>query len=60
MRPVSGYVPSVRPVDNPNNRFLPTAVEWEPGEAPLAALHIHEERAKTIISRNASPDVGFA
>jgi DNA repair photolyase len=50
----------VRTVDNPNNRFLPTAVEWDPGEAPLAGLHIHEERAKSIISRNDSPDIAFA
>jgi DNA repair photolyase len=49
----------VRSVDNPNNRFLPSSVEWEAGEAPLAALHIHEERAKTIISRNDSPDIAF-
>jgi DNA repair photolyase len=50
----------VRSVDNPNNRFLPTAVEWEPGEAPLAALHVHEEQAKSILSRNDSPDIAFA
>ena len=50
----------MRSVDNPNNRFLPSAVEWDPGEAPLAALHVHEERAKSILSRNDSPDIAFA
>ena len=53
------YGPSVRPVDNPKNRFVPSAVEWDPGEAPLASLHIHEEHAKSILSRNESPDLPF-
>jgi DNA repair photolyase len=50
----------VRTVDNPQNRFLPTTVEWDEGEAPLASLHIHEERAKSVLSRNKSPDLAFA
>src|SRR5690348_13255539 len=36
---------SMRKVENPQNRFLPTSVEWDDGEAPLASLHVHEERA---------------
>lgn len=50
----------MRKVENPQNRFLPTSVEWDDGEAPLASLHVHEERAKSILSRNKSPDLAFA
>jgi DNA repair photolyase len=49
----------MRDVDNPQNRFETTHVEWDPGEAPLAALHVHEEHAKSILSRNDSPDLPF-
>jgi DNA repair photolyase len=49
----------MREVDNPKNRFVPANIEWEPGEAPLAALHVHEERAKSILSANDSPDLPF-
>ena len=49
----------MRDVDNPPNRFEPAHVEWDPGEAPLAALHVHEERAKSIVSANDSPDLPF-
>ena len=34
-------------------------VAWDDGEAPLASLHVHEERAKTIVSENKSPDLSF-
>jgi DNA repair photolyase len=49
----------MRSVDNPKNRFEPAEIEWEDGEAPLALLHVHEERCKTILSENDSPDLGF-
>jgi DNA repair photolyase len=49
----------MRDVDNPQNRFETTRVEWDPGEAPLAALHVHEEHAKSILSRNDIPDLPF-
>jgi DNA repair photolyase len=49
----------MRTVDNPRNRFEPAAIEWEEGEAPLALLSVHEERCKTILSENDSPDIGF-
>lgn len=47
-----------RTVHNPPNRFSSTEVEYE-GEAPLAGLTPIEERAKSILSQNDSPDVGF-
>ena len=49
----------MRSVENPKNRFEPAEIEWEDGEAPLALLHVHEERSKTILSENDSPDLGF-
>jgi DNA repair photolyase len=45
-------------IKNPPNRFRTTEVEWDE-EAPLSALEIFEETAKSIITRNQSPDVGF-
>jgi DNA repair photolyase len=49
----------MRSVDNPKNRFESHEIAWEDGEAPLCKLHIHEERAKTILSENRSPDLPF-
>jgi DNA repair photolyase len=49
----------VRNVENPKNRFESREVAWDDGEAPLASLHVHEERPKTIVSENKSPDLGF-
>lgn len=45
-------------VQNPPNPFESAHVEWE-GPPPDAALEVFEERAKSIVSENASPDVGF-
>jgi len=53
------YVRSVpRKRSNPPNRFETAYVEWE-GAPPPADLHLHEEQAKSALSRNESPDVGF-
>jgi DNA repair photolyase len=46
------------PIRNPKNRFAATEIVWE-GEAPLAELVPIEERARSILSENRSPDVGF-
>lgn len=46
----------VRPVDNPPNPWHATHIEWE-GEAPDAKLELFEERARSILSENDSPDV---
>lgn len=50
----------------PANRFQPTRVEMDPESGPAinpsdaqAKTRLHTERARTIISRNRSPDVGF-
>jgi DNA repair photolyase len=47
-----------RPRDNPPNRFEAAHIEWE-GEPPPADLCVHEERAKSALSENKSPDIGF-
>lgn len=47
-----------RPVHNPPNPWLATDVDWE-GEPPPAELHVYEERAKSAITTNKSPDIGF-
>ena len=47
-----------RPVSNPPNPWASTAVEWlEP--PPPARLEVFEETAKSILSKNDSPDVPF-
>jgi DNA repair photolyase len=48
----------MRRVDNPKNRFEPQVLEWI-DQAPFAGLEIHEERAKSILSANDSPDIPF-
>ena len=49
---------SMRPVENPPNPWQSTEVEWL-GEPPDARLTVFEETAKSILSENRSPDVGF-
>ncbi|WP_312234699.1 PA0069 family radical SAM protein, partial [Stutzerimonas nitrititolerans] len=49
---------------NPHNRFAPTRSEayddgWEQEVPPTRATEVRSETAKTIITRNQSPDVGF-
>lgn len=46
------------PLANPPNRFEQAYVEWT-GEPPPADLRVHEEEAKSALSENQSPDVGF-
>lgn len=47
-----------RPVANPPNPWASTHVEYL-GEPPPAALEVFEERARTIIASNESPDIPF-
>lgn len=49
----------MRRVSNPPSPYTPTHVEWADGQAPLAGLKIHEERARSIVSENGSPDLPF-
>ena len=50
---------------NPHNRFAPTRSQveddgWFQAETPpCRATEVRAERAKTVITRNQSPDVGF-
>jgi DNA repair photolyase len=48
----------VRRVSNPPNPWDTVHAEWL-GEPPAAELEVFEEEAKSIISENESPDVGF-
>jgi len=50
MRPV--------PISNPPNPWSTTFVEYLEG-APEIKLDVYEDRTRTILSRNDSPDVGF-
>lgn len=46
----------LRTVSNPASRFDPTVLEWE--QPPdLAKLQVFEDRTKSILSRNDSPDL---
>jgi DNA repair photolyase len=47
-----------RPVSNPPNPWSSTTVEWL-DEPPAAALVVYEEDARSLISRNDSPDLPF-
>lgn len=47
-----------RPVSNPPNPWLSTSVEYL-GPPPDARLEVYEERARTVLSKNSSPDVPF-
>jgi DNA repair photolyase len=47
-----------RPVDNPPNPWSSTHVEWLE-EPPPATLSIYEEEARSVLSRNESPDIPF-
>src|SRR6516164_7228203 len=46
------------PLENPARRFERFRVEYEEG-APPAALDIYDDHSHTILSENASPDLGF-
>jgi DNA repair photolyase len=48
----------MRPVSNPPNPWQTVHAEYL-GEPPEAELEIYEEHARSIISENDSPDVGF-
>jgi DNA repair photolyase len=48
----------MRRTDNPQNRFEAQSVEWLE-EPPYALLEVHEERSKSIVSANDSPDIPF-
>jgi DNA repair photolyase len=45
-------------VNNPPNRFSASVIEWL-DEPPDLKLEIYEEKAKSIISSNNSPDISF-
>lgn len=49
----------MRPVANPPNPYSARSVEYDEDAAPDAKLELFEERARSIISENDSPDVGF-
>lgn len=49
---------------NPDNRFAPTRSEayddgWEQDVPPTRATEVRLETAKSVLTRNQSPDVGF-
>lgn len=48
----------MRPVSNPPNPYLSEYREWL-GEPPAARVEVYEERARSILSENDSPDLSF-
>lgn len=48
----------MKPVANPKNPWHSQHVEWL-GEPPEAELKVYEERARSILAQNDSPDVPF-
>ena len=48
----------MRPIQNPPNPFESVEREWLE-EPPDVQLEVYEERAKSILSENSSPDLGF-
>lgn len=46
-------------IDNPPNPFAAGDIVWLDCEPPEAVLEIYEERAKSIVASNKSPDLGF-
>lgn len=49
----------MKKITNPPNRFLSFDYEYEDGSVPKAELEIYEDRSKSILSRNDSPDLMF-
>lgn len=48
-------------LSNPDNRFQPTRVEWDDGiEGPTPVTECRAIQARSIISRNNSPDIPFS
>jgi DNA repair photolyase len=48
-----------RATKNPPNRFHTTAVEYEAGEVPISEVTLIDDRSRSILSENDSPDLGF-
>ena len=53
-----GSMFGMRPIDNPPNPWASSHVEWIDAP-PVADLQVFEETAKSILSENDSPDIGF-
>lgn len=49
----------MRRIENPPNPFERAHLEWD-GPPPPAQLEVFEQQAKTALSRNESPDLGFS
>ena len=49
----------VRPVSNPPNPWASSEVEYF-DEIPPARLEVYEDRSRSILATNDSPDVGFS
>jgi len=48
----------LRVVDNPPSPYLATTIDWL-GEPPEHQLEVYEDRSKSILSKNDSPDISF-
>jgi DNA repair photolyase len=50
--------PFMKPISNPPNPWASSHVEWL-GEPPAAELTVFEERSRSILTQNNSPDIPF-
>ena len=50
---------SLRPVQNPPNRFARDLVEYLGEEVPDAELQVYEDHTQNVLAENDSPDLGF-
>ncbi len=48
-----------RPVDNPPNPWLSQEVAYLEGMEPVADLSIYEDKTRSVLSKNDSPDIPF-
>ena len=48
-----------RSTSNPHNRFHALETAYDDGEAPPSAVELIDDRSKSILARNDSPDIGF-
>jgi DNA repair photolyase len=48
-----------RPTSNPHNRFHALETAYDDGEAPPSEVELVDDRSRSILARNDSPDIGF-
>ena len=47
----------MKPIDNPPNPYESAYQQWL--EPPVAKVQVYQDKSRTVLTRNDSPDVGF-